>query len=241
MGYLKTLLRKNGISKADIEQPIRKAQVLADYDSEDFVECFLNHLVIIGDSREQDDWIARGCGYYNIAYKHAVKDKKTGNENLKEGDYSYQVVYGDTIFNYVGVVAYERKGSLSEIYNNLKSGDRERVEREFERFIEKQYKKVVLVLEYGKNESDTLNGKFDFIDHDGLYNTRDVGKLVFTSLMAWKQPNAFNFEIHQEQNHTKLFWWIIMDMYYYFRNELKNKLKEKKESEENEDSVNAGL
>ena len=226
MGYLKTLLRKNGISKAEIEQPLRNAQVLEDYNTEDFVECFLNHLVIIGDSREQDDWIARGCGYYNIGYLHAVKDKKAGSENLKEGDYTFQVVYGDTVFDYRGVVAYERKGSLSEIYNNLKSGDRDRVEREFERFVDKQYKKVVLVLEYGKNESDTLNGKFDFIDHYGMYNTRDVGKLVFTSLMAWKQPNAFNFEIHQEENHTKLFWWIIMDMYYYFRNELKNKVRD---------------
>jgi len=225
MGTLKTQLRKLGIDKNDIDNGISAPKCLAEYSTEDFEAFFLNHLKIIGDSREQNDWIEKACAYYGIAFEKAIKDKKQGTENLKEGDYSFQLIYGDRVFDYVGRVAYERKGSLSEIYNNFKSGDRDRVEREFERFISKRYEKVVLVLEYGNNLMDLLNGRFDYIDHHGQYNTKDVGKLVFTSLMAWKQPNAFNFEIHQETNHEKLFWWIILDMYYFFRCDLRKMIK----------------
>ena len=231
MGYFKSQLKKAGLSKQDIEQGISQTTCPEEYETEDFVECFLNHLRIIGDSREQNDWIEKACAYYHIAFEKAIKDKKAGTENLKEGDYTYQVQFGEKVFDYRGVVAYERKGSLSEIYNNLKSGDRERIEREFERFKDKGYKKVVMLLEYGKNASDLLNGRFNFVDHNGFYQERNVHKLVFTSLMAWKQPNAFNFELYQNEHHLQTFWWMITDMYYYFRNEIRNEIK--KESEMN--------
>ena len=231
MSYLAALLKKSGITKENINESLGNATCPAEYSTEDFEKYFLNHLRIIGDSREQNDWIEKACAYYGVAYEKAVKNKQAGTENLKEGDYTFELVYGDQKFSYLGVVAYERKGSLNELYNNLKSGDRDRIEREFERFVDKQYKKVVMVLEYGQTMSDLLNGRFDYIDHYGQYNTKDVGKLVYTSLMAWKQPNAFNFEIHQETNHEKLFWWIIMDMYYFFRNDLRTK-REKGEIKE---------
>lgn len=227
MGCLKSLLSKNGLSKSDIEIGISNATCPAEYYTEDFIDCFLNHLRIIGDSREQNDWIEKACAYYGIAFEKAVKDVKAGTENLKEGDYTFELDYGNNRVSYRGVVAYERKGSLNEIYNNLKTGDRDRIEREFKRFIEKKYKKVVMLLEYGKNMSDLLNGHFDFINHQGQLDTRDVGKLVYTSLLAWKQPNAFNFEIYQDTNHQTMFWWMVLDMYYYFRNDLKLRAKEK--------------
>ena len=226
MGSFKSQLKKIGITKEQIETGIATTQCPIEYVTEDFLECFVNHLTIIGDSREQNDWIEKACKYYHIAFEKAVKDKKAGTENLKEGDYTFQVQYGDTKFDYRGVVAYERKGSLSEIYNNLKSGDRDRIEREFERFIEKRYRKVVLVLEFGKNLSDLLDARFNFVDHWGMYQEKNVNKLVYSSLMSWKQQNAFNFDIYQETDHSKIFWWIITDMYYFFRNEIKNKIKQ---------------
>ena len=223
MATLISKLKKVGITKENLAKRLSIASCSADFFTDDFLY-FLEHLRVIGDSREQKDWIEKACAYYGIAFAKAVKDKQAGTENLKEGDYSFEVVFGDQQFSYVGRVAYERKGSLSELYNNLKSGDRDRVEREFKRFTDKNYEKVVLVLEYGQTLTDLLNGRFDYIDHHGQYNTKDVGKLVYTSLMAWKQPNAFNFEIHQEPNHEKLFWWIITDMYYFFRNDLRKKI-----------------
>lgn len=225
MGYFKSQLRKMNIAKEDIENGLGKPSCPVEYASEDFLECFLNHLTIIGDSREQNDWIEKACKYYGIAFEKAVKDKKAGTENLKEGDYTFKVSYGEKDFDFRGVVAYERKGSLSEIYNNLKSGDRDRIEREFERFTDKAYKKVVLVLEYGENISDLLDGTFQYINHYGQREEKNVGKLVFSSLMAWKQPNAFNFEIYQSTDHLKTFWWILCDMYYYFRNEIRKQIK----------------
>lgn len=228
--YLRALLRKHNIPKRSIDKGINNATCPSEYVTEDFIELFLNHLTIVGDSREQNDWIERACNFYGINFEKAVKDKQTGTENLKEGDYTFYLTYGDTKFDYRGEVAYERKGSLSEIYNNLKSKDRERIEREFQRFIDKQYKKVVLVLEYGESMNDLINAEFNFINHDGKWDSRNVGKLVFTSLMAWKQPNSFNFEIYQNENHLKTFWYIILDMYYYFRNALKEVKEDAKES-----------
>ena len=231
--YLRTLLRYSNISNEELKREIGHAWCPVQYETEDFKALFLNRLTIIGDSREQNDWIEKACLYYGIRYAKAVKDKKAGTENLKEGDYTFKLDYGVTQFDFTGKVAYERKGSLSEIYNNLKSKDRERIEREFKRFGEKGYKKVVMILEYGSNVSDLLNGKFEFIDHYGINNDRDVGKLVFSSLMSWKQPNAYNFEIYQDENHTDTFWFMVMDMYYYFRNELKRRLENETASNEN--------
>ena len=84
----------------------------------DFLNIFLPHLKIIGDSREQDKWVEKACAYYGIAFEWAKKDTKTGTENLKEGDYSFKIEVANRIFDYVGVVAYERKGSISEFYGN---------------------------------------------------------------------------------------------------------------------------
>lgn len=235
MSTFKTALKKLDIAKEEIENGLGKTSCPIEYATEDFLECFVNHLRIIGDSREQNDWIEKACRYYGIAFEKAVKDKKAGTENLKEGDYTFEVQYGDRVFSYRGIVAYERKGSLSEIYNNLKSGDRDRIEREFERFTDKGYKKVVMVLEHGKNMSDLLDGKFAFVDHWGMYQEKNVSKLVWASLMAWKQPNAFGFEIYQNTDHSQTFWWMITDMYYYFRNEIRNEIKRKEQENGKQD------
>ena len=223
---LKTALHKLGYTKSQLSSDRVIEHIPSIYASEDFVELFLKHLTIIGDSREQKDWIEKACRYYGVYFDKAVKDKKGGTENLKEGDYSFKLVFGDRELSYVGVVAYERKGAISEIYNNLKSGDRERVDREFNRFIDKQYRKVVMVLEYGENLTDLLNAEFSYIDHNGMYNTKSVNKLVYSSLMAWKQENAKNFEIYQNENHEKMYWWILTDMFYWWRNEILNQAKE---------------
>lgn len=219
-------LHKQGYTKNELASEVALQNIPTQYASEDFVELFLKHLTIIGDSREQKDWIERACAYYGIAFDKAVKDKKSGTENLKEGDYSFRLQFGDKVLSYVGVVAYERKGSISEICNNLKSGDRERIDREFNRFINKGYKKVVMVLEYGNNLLDLLNAEYEYIDHYGMYNTKNVGKLVYASLMSWKQQNGKNFEIYQNENHEQMFWWILTDMFYWWRNEIRNQVEE---------------
>ena len=35
----------------------------------DFLNIFLPHLKIIGDSREQDKWVEKACAYYGIAFE----------------------------------------------------------------------------------------------------------------------------------------------------------------------------
>ena len=228
-------LHKQGYTKKELTSDKVLANIPTEYISEDFVELFLKHLTIIGDSREQKDWVEKACAYYGIAFDKAIKDKKLGTENLKEGDYSFRLQFGDKVLSYVGVVAYERKGSISEICNNLKNGDRERIDREFNRFINKGYKKVVMVLEHGKNMSDLLDSKFTYVDHWGMYQEKNVNKLVYSSLMSWKQPNAFGFEIYQNTDHGQTFWWIITDMYYYFRNEIRNEIKRKEQENGKQD------
>ena len=219
-------LHKQGYKKKELASDRKLNNIPIEYSSEDFIELFLKHLTIVGDSREQKDWIEKACQYYGISFEKAVKDKKLGTENLKEGDYSFRVQFGEKVLSYVGVVAYERKGSISEICNNLKNGDRERIEREFNRFANKGYRKVVMVLEYGENLTDLLNAEYEYINHDGMYVTKNVGKLVYASLMSWKQQNGKNFEIYQNENHIKLFWWILTDMFYWWRNEMRNLVEE---------------
>jgi hypothetical protein len=199
-----------------------------------FLELFLPYLEIIGDSREQDRWIEKACEYYGIAFQWARKDSKANTENLKEGDYTYRVCFGGKCFDYTGVVAYERKGSVSELYNNCTGykkengdSDRDRIKRELERFETKSYKKVVLLLQVGEKLTDLIGLKFQYRGEGGHLITKDTDYVIYSSLMLWKQPNNKNFDIIQSNNKETLFWLFVQDCYYYFRNEIRIKCEEK--------------
>lgn len=193
----------------------------------DFLELFLPYLKIIGDSREQDKWVSDACGYYGIAFEWAKKDKKENTENLKEGDYTFKVIFGEREFDYVGEVAYERKGSVAEFYGNCtgqkKNGgsDRERIKRELDRFNAKEYKKVVLMLEFGEEITDLIGMQFRFRGEKGVLQVKNTYHTIYSAVMSWKQPNNKNFDVIQSNSHKKLFWLFLQDCYYYFRNEIR--------------------
>lgn len=207
--------------------------------SEDFLKRFLPYLKIIGDSREQDKWLKKACDYYGIAFEWAKKDNKGKTENLKEGDYTFKVIFGNKIYDYTGIVAYERKGSISEFYNNCVgrkkengTSDRERVEKEFARFNKKGYRKVVLLLEFGERLIDLTDLSFGYPTKDGQWLVKNVGNTIYSTIMSWKQPNNKAFEIIQSNNHKRLFWLFLQDCYYFFRNEIRNECIEKELIEE---------
>ena len=201
---------------------------------EDFLNLFLPYLVIIGDSREQDKWIENACRYYGIAFEWAKKDKQANTENLKEGDYTFKVVFGEKAYSYVGIVAYERKGSVAEFYGNCtgykketKTSDRDRIKREFARFKDKDYKKVVLLLEFGEKLTDLIGLKFEFRGAKGELQVKDTHHTIYSAVMSWRQPNNKDFDVIQSENHKRLFWLFVQDCYYYFRNEIRNECIEK--------------
>lgn len=192
---------------------------------EDFLRLFLPYLVIVGDSREQDKWVEKACAYYGIGFVWAKDDI---GDCLKEGDYSYKVCYGNREYNYIGKVAYERKGSVSEFYGNCtgynsdkKTSDRERIEREFDRFVAKKYDKVVLLLEFGEKLTDLIDMEFAFRDRTGALRTKSTGNTMYSAVKSWQQPNNKNFDVIQASDHEQLFWQWVQDMYYYYRNEIR--------------------
>lgn len=195
---------------------------------EDFLTLFLPYLEIVGDSREQDKWIESACKYYGISFVWAKKDKKESTENLKEGDYTFRVKFGNKTFDYTGRVAYERKGSIAEFYNNCtgydkvkKTSDRDRIKREFNRFEEKEYEKVVLMLEFGEKLTDLIGLEFAYRGKGGVLERKNTFYTLYSAVMSWKQPNNKHFEIIQSANHIRLFWLFLQDCYYYFRNEIR--------------------
>lgn len=195
---------------------------------EDFLKLFLPYVKIIGDSREQDKWVESACKYYGIAFEWAKKDTKAKTENLKEGDYTFKVIFGNREFDFVGVVAYERKGSIAEFYGNCTghkkdkgTSDRDRIKREFSRFNDKNYKKVVLMLEFGEKITDLINLQFEFRGEGGKLQTKNTFHTIYSAIMSWKQPNNKNFDVIQSGSHKKLFWLFLQDCYYYFRNEIR--------------------
>jgi len=198
----------------------------------DFLKLFLPYLKIIGDSREQNKWIETACNVYGIAFEWAKKDKKAKTENLKEGDYTFKVIFGDREYSYVGKVAYERKGSIAEFYGNCTgqkkgSSDRERIKREFDRFNEKNYDKVVLMLEFGEKITDLIGLQFEFRGEKGKLQVKNTYHTIYSAVMSWKQPNSKNFDIIQSSSHKKLFWLFLQDCYYYFRNEIRQECIDK--------------
>lgn len=200
----------------------------------DFLKLFLPYLKIIGDSREQDKWIEAACKCYGIAFEWAKKDVKAKTENLKEGDYSFKVQFGNRVFDYVGVVAYERKGSIAEFYSNCTgyhkdkgTSDRERIKRELDRFTVKQYKKVVLMLQFGERLTDLIDLQFQFRGDGGKLITKNTFYTIYSTVMSWKQPNNKNFDIIQSNSRKRLFWLFLQDCYYYFRNDIRQECIDK--------------
>ena len=200
----------------------------------DFLELFLPYLKVIGDSREQDKWIEKACNYYGISFEWSKKDTKNKTENLKEGDYTFEVSFKNKTYNYVGEVAYERKGSISEFFNNCtgynkttKRNDRDRIKREFNRFQDKGYKKVVLMLEFGERLTDLIDLHFEYRGEGGQLQTKSTFHTLFSAVMSWRQPNNKDFDVIQSYSHERLFWLFLLDCYYYFRNEIRLECIEK--------------
>lgn len=191
--------------------------------NKDFFNLFLPYITIIGDSREQDRWIERYLTAYGVSYQEARAG--TDVDNLKEGDYTFVVAFGNYSFDFTGKVSYERKGSVSEFYNNCISG-REVIKREFERFNDKKYSKTVLMLQFGEKLTDLINMEYEFYKNvDGIpqkqrYNTK---KTMYSTVMSWKQPNNNDFEVLQSDDKNTLLWLMLQDMFYYFRNHIRNK------------------
>ena len=174
--------------KAKLNNDIRYDFIPEWAKSEDFLKRFLPYLKIVGDSREQNKWLQKACDYYGIAFEWAKKDSKEKTENLKEGDYTFKVVFGNKTYDYTGIVAYERKGSVSEFYNNCVgrkkengTSDRERVEKEFARFNNKGYRKVVLLLEFGERLIDLTDLSFGYPTKDGQWLVKNVGNTIYST------------------------------------------------------------
>lgn len=223
-----------GLDKHETLNEINYDEIPSWVRGEDFLQHFLPYLKIIGDSREQDKWIEMACHYYGIAFEWAVKDTKKGTENLKEGDYTYQVIFGDKVYDYTGVVAYERKGSIAEFYGNCtgydkekKTSDRDRIKREFDRFGDKHYKKVTLLLQFGEKLTDLIDMQFQFRGKNGNYTRKNTFYTMYSAVMSWRQPNNKDFDILQSGDKAKLFWLFIQDCYYYFRNEIRRECIDK--------------
>lgn len=229
-----------GLDKEPINSNIRYELIPEWVRGEDFLRLFLPYLKVIGDSREQDKWVENACKFYGISFEWSRKDKKAHTENLKEGDYTFVVLFKNKEYDYTGVVAYERKGSVSELYKNCtgyeketQRNDRDRIKSEFSRFREKDYKKVVLLLEFGEKITDLINLKFEYYGKDGKKQTKNTQNVIYSSVMSWKQPNYKKFEIIQSNSHKKLFWLFLQDCYYFFRNEIRNECWENGLLEEN--------
>lgn len=197
----------------------------------DFIHHFLPYLTIKIDSREQDDWVKKICDYYKISNELAVKNKKEKTENLKEGDITFSVHFGNKVYDYTNIVAYERKGSACEFYNNVLA-DRERLENEFDRQLQKGYKKFVLMLEFGNKIDDLIDYEFSFYDRNGNLETKSCGQTVFATVSSWTQPNKYAFDLIQCDTQSKdktqrtlarskLFWLMLFDMYYFFKQEIR--------------------
>ncbi|MEG2541577.1 MAG: hypothetical protein RSB59_07415, partial [Clostridia bacterium] len=176
--------------------------------------------------------------YYGIQSMKAIKDKSTQNENLKEGDIIMMLQFGDSIFDFTNIVAYERKGAPSELYTNC-TFDRLRVETEFERQLSKGYKKFVLLLEVGNCMFDLIDYKFSYYNEFAEKITKSFEYTVFGTISSWKNPNKYNFDVIQVDTQfaekrlkfearQKLFWLMILDMFYYFRQYIRQLANDKK-------------
>ena len=124
---------------------------------------------------------------------------------------------------------------IQEMFNkNKKTSDRERIQREFERFGEKNYKKIVLMLEFGEKITDLIGLQFEYRGKGGKLEIKNTFHTIYSAVMSWKQPNNKDFDVIQSGSHKKLFWLFLQDCYYYFRNDIRQECQDKGLIEEGE-------
>lgn len=216
-----TAINQLGLDKTQpINTNIRYDKIPTFVQGSDFLHLFLPFLTIYGDSREQDNWLFNYLNAYGIKTIRCVKNKKEKTENLKEGDYTFAVTFGDKIYDYTGVCTYERKGSVSEFYGNAQKG-RKRVKKEFDRCNVKGYDKIVLMLQFGDKLTDLINLKFQYYSKNGKPVVIDTGYTLYSTVLSWCQPNNNDFRIIQSNDKNTLMWLMLQDMYYYFRQEIR--------------------
>lgn len=195
----------------------------------DFLDLFLPFVKICYDSREQNLWIADACKHYGINTERMKKDKKLNTENLKEGDITFEVVFSNKVYSYVNVVSFERKSKPTEIYTNV-TKKRETFEKEMFRQKDKNYKKFVILMEIGNNLWDLIGYQYSYINQDGIWVQKDFGNTVFNTIMSWR--NRYNIDVLQVDTQKgakatrfeakqRLFWLMLFDMFFFFRNELR--------------------
>lgn len=213
-----TAINKLGLERKPINGSIVYDKIPEWARNKDFESLFLPYLTVIGDSREQDRWIERFLTAYGISYQEARAG--TDVDNLKEGDYTFKLNFGSAEIDFTGIVSYERKGSVAEFYNNCISG-REVIKREFNRFNDKRYEKTVLMLEFGEKLIDLIGMSYSFYKNIGGHTIKqeyNAKKTMYSTIMSWKQPNNNGFEILQHNDRNTLMWMMLQDMFYYFRN-----------------------
>lgn len=224
-----TAINQLGLDKKTFINDIKNDRIPKWVQGKDLINSFLPYLCVCYDSREQNLWVADACSYYGIKTIRMKKDKKQETENLKEGDLTFRVEFGNKTYDYAGVVSYERKSKPTEIYANI-TQKRETFEKEIFRQKDKNYKKFVILMEMGNCLLDLINYKYSYYKHTGEYVRGDFGNTVFNTIMSWR--NRYKVEVLQvdTQNmrkgqrfeaRTKLFWLMIIDMFFFFRQELR--------------------
>ena len=110
--------------------------------------------------------------------------------------------------------------------------DRDRLNREMQRQVEKGYKKFVLMLEIGDCLYDLIDYQFYYYNKFGERVNKTLGLNAFSTISSWCQNNHFGIELLQVDTQKgtkdekfkarmKLFFLMLYDMFYYFRQEIR--------------------
>ena len=186
---------------------------------------FLENVKIIMSPQEKDLYVVHITNYLNNI---KVKNQKLYKPNhLKQGDYSFVILGKD----YRDEFLIERKFGLAEVYPcviapNIMTKKKEELseeelrnnlEYELARMCDIGVKEKWLFIENCKSFESIKNWKSG-------YEKRSInaGKTIYTTLNSWATANRYNFKIECLADKKDFAPIMIVKMFYYFRNDMKN-------------------
>lgn len=189
-------------------------------------EFFINNVTIIMSPQEKQGKNLHITDYLD---KFHVKHNKLYQPyNLRQGDYSFQILGKD----YRDEFLIERKYSLEEILSCVLEKNimtkakadltdkelRNNLEYEFARMNDIGVKEKWLFLENSKSMDSIKVWKSKYSQ-----TNRPSGEIIYSTLMSWSSGNRYNFKILCIQDRNEFAPNMLTLMYYYFRNDMKKR------------------
>lgn len=190
---------------------------------------FLSHATMLYDTREKEN--------FAVLKIFAHLGLKTRRETFSTADYSFEIDGVSYKDKWLG----ERKGSLTELYNNIFAANKDKtaternnLEEELSRARQSGICELILFVQGCSGVAELKR----FVNKNATKHGQNAGRHIYSTLVSWGCNNRYGFKTVFAKTQEEIANEIVAHAFYFWRNEMKreygdNFLKVLREKEKN--------